>query len=149
MTTQPTPVDVDAILARHAATSPGRWHHRVATVRGIPDVHEAVVTDQPEDGGNVIALTGQVGVYQRSTADAVFIAHAHTDVPEMAAEILRLRASGAQGQERLVEAVTDVLLHVRWQPEPLSALLEATAQLAEVVGIDPDSGTTRTEQRHG
>ncbi|PZG15072.1 hypothetical protein C1I95_20405 [Micromonospora craterilacus] len=139
MPTQPTakqagppPLDLDAILARHAATSPGRWDHRGdAEVRGIPGVHEAVVTDQPGDAGDVIALTGRVGEYPRSCADAVFIGHAHTDIPAMAAEIRRLYSRLAKVEtaaDRLVDQLREE--GSDWSDEVRDAVTELTTALA-------------------
>jgi hypothetical protein len=66
------------------------------------------------------------------------------------------RASGVQIQERITEAVTDLLVLLRWQPEPLSDLLDAGVRLAEATGVElPDDAptlttpTARAEQRRG
>ena len=79
--------DVNEILKGSEAASPGPvkvWYHAVV----------AQIEDAMGDGGDVIVAECEQGieVCHRWKANAEFVANAWTDVPEMAAEIIRLRA---------------------------------------------------------
>lgn len=77
MTTPLSRAALDAILARHAASTPGEW------------------TADP-DGGYVRLGVREWVAQGRSHADAAFIACAHQDVQLLIAEVLRLRRDLAQ-----------------------------------------------------
>ena len=79
--------DVNEILKGSEAASPGPvkvWYHAVV----------AQIEDAMGDGGDVIVAECEQGieVCHRWKANAEFVANAWTDVPEMGAEIIRLRA---------------------------------------------------------
>ena len=99
------PLDLDAIRARADAATPGPWVAE-AYVYGDPEdgygppqdwqiktagwtkhAGSVIVSHQPYEGGGV-----------NEEADAEFIAHARQDVPDLLAELARLRAANAELQ---------------------------------------------------
>ena len=85
-------IDLDAIKAKLAATTPGPWEWGT-TPWGSPVLRRRL----GEQGLNVINADPSGGEYELAIdpggSDAAFIAHARTDVPALVAEVERLRAA--------------------------------------------------------
>lgn len=97
--------DLDAIIARAGATTPGPWYACQADTvwRMFGEDHVFVYSrnGHAADGFGIVALTGIDGQHLTSRADAEFIAHAHGDVLALVAEVRRLRAELAEVRDRL------------------------------------------------
>lgn len=89
MSTPLTDADITAILARAEAATPGPW--------AVSGYHE-------DDYGPHVSGANDAGVcivcseHPRETADAAFIANARTDIPDLCAEVERLRAALADAE---------------------------------------------------
>jgi hypothetical protein len=70
------------IRRREGAASPGPWEDFEGDIEGVCHI-------TPHGNVNTMARTGQA----YSHADGAFIAHARADIPELLAEVLRLRAA--------------------------------------------------------
>jgi hypothetical protein len=91
-----TPDELQAIRERAEAATPGPW---VATHR-----HSQCTADDDETSGLGLEIEGPPEAWNRGQfalgADALFIAHARTDIETLLAEVEQLRAA----LEELVEA---------------------------------------------
>jgi hypothetical protein len=86
------PLDLDAILARAAAATPGPW---------TANDRIGIVTDAAADPLAVF------GGGKQDRADAEFTAHAREDIEALAAEIRRLRAELATARVAVLREVAD------------------------------------------
>lgn len=96
MTTPPlTDQQLADIEARHQAATPGTWWN---------DGHE-IYTGEPDTpaASTWIGETCNIDLPDHGDANGTFIAHAHADVPDLVAEVIRLRVAAVQ-REALLEA---------------------------------------------
>jgi hypothetical protein len=84
------PLDLDPILARAAAATPGPW--------AVSEDYDDILDTEG----------GQLASYWME-ADGQFIAHAREDVEAMAAEIRRLRAELATARSQAIDWAADVI----------------------------------------
>ena len=86
--------DLDAIKARAEAATPGPWRQEPDTFAGRVWVQRCAggrwFNSKQADCEPLFAVRGG-DAYKQREADAGFIAHARTDVPELVAEVERLR----------------------------------------------------------
>lgn len=91
-----TPAELDAILARADAATPGPWRvifepEAYGTLGGEMDpdrVHN--IFGGPDERTRIVETDG--GCYPPRKPDAIFIAHARTDVPALVADNRKLQA---------------------------------------------------------
>jgi hypothetical protein len=96
--TNENPLDLDAIEARAKAATPGPW-------RKQPRLSiDGSVESEAMGKGGVPAMMVDIDS-ERSRVDAEFIAHARKDVPDLVAEVRRLRAALDGSLKGLREAV--------------------------------------------
>ncbi len=98
-------LDLDAIRARADAATPGPWH-----VEKLPYRYPQRVTT---NAALIVAETYIDPAHE--PAEAIFIAHARTDVPALLAEVERLRAAGDRmaallGDQATLIAQADALM---------------------------------------
>jgi hypothetical protein len=82
--------DLDAIGAREKAATPGPWHLDGLSILA----NTQISNDGPADGKwnrSVVCSVGAWGSGRPTDADAAFIAHARTDVPQLRATVIQLR----------------------------------------------------------
>lgn len=84
-------IGLDAIKARAEAATPGPWGALGGNIMG-PREDESVASVGLPQAGTGCAHHATTDIQHRM-ADATFIAHARTDVPELVAEIERLRSA--------------------------------------------------------
>jgi hypothetical protein len=96
----PTPLDLDAIRARAEAATPGPWLHGDEYEPGNLYEHEVLMSEDLP----VIEMDSDV----QGSANAAFVAHARTDVPDLLAEIERLRAEADERDAYLGTVVDEV-----------------------------------------
>ncbi len=130
-----TEEDIKTIEERVEATTGGEWKLQVwpiaePRVHGIATESCGIVLDNESTGS-------------LSMADATFIAHAHQDVPNLVAEVRRLRKylDGAddetrEGIERLAAAVVEAATQ--------RAMLQSIAEWARTLGRTPVSDEAHT-----
>src|SRR5262245_7196191 len=130
MTTPTTQLDLDAVLARAEAATPGEWTTRVErrATRG-----NAFRVDSPN--GIVVGLVVGGGTNDDGAANAAFIASARQDIPALVAELRteRARAEKAEAERdelreqlRIANIETDIAWH-DGPPEEVAALAKRLA----------------------
>jgi hypothetical protein len=126
------PLNLDAIRARADAATEGPW--RAERHIDFPSEPGYLVYVAPADGSE-FGTAGDVG-WTDHQADAEFIANARTDIPDLLAEVTRLRAE-------LVQAELDVasLCALRDQQER-----EGFARLARIKDIQDDRAALTAER---
>lgn len=87
------PLDLAAIRARAEAARRGEWLH-VQRLDGRGEVHydTVLIGDSESQETAPLAYDADGKEADFVEADAVFVAHAHSDVPALVAEVERLRA---------------------------------------------------------
>jgi hypothetical protein len=125
------PLDLDVIKARADAATEGPW---TALTTGVAGGDHWYVCDLDQSIASIHASDGEDE--ERREPDAEFIAAARTDVPELLAEVTRLRAE-------LTQAEADVasLCALRDQQER-----EGAARLARIKDIQDDRAALTAER---
>jgi len=112
--------ELEAIKARVEAATPGPWD------ASAPD----------EDGESIVGAPGEWWDWDHTTCehydDAVFIAHARTDVPALVAEVERLRAAN----DRLAQRIG--YWHSRYAGHPVVDELHALVQIDRRAALHPE-----------
>ena len=89
-----TPERLAEIKARCETATPGPWVHEVTS--DVQRVGPCAGFEDPYDGGGPRVVTTVIQAWRKEPGrleDLRFIAHARTDVPDLVAEVERLRAA--------------------------------------------------------